>query len=55
MVPLHAIGEGMTTVGMIVLPHASTTAGGVGVTASAGQLTVDDPLAGNEKSGALTV
>jgi hypothetical protein len=35
----------------MVLPHASTTAGGVGATASAGQFTVEAPLAGNVKSG----
>ena len=52
MSPSHAAGEGAgPATGVIVLPHASCTAGGVGATASAGQFTVDDPLAGNVKSG----
>jgi hypothetical protein len=37
--------------GVITLPQASTTFGGVGATASAGQFTVEDPSAGSTKSG----
>ena len=40
---------------MIVLPQLSVTTGGVGVTASAGHATVDDPLAGIVTVGALIV
>jgi hypothetical protein len=36
---------------VIVLPQASTTVGGVGAVASAGQLTVEAPSAGKTKSG----
>ena len=52
MVPLQVTGDGVVTVGVIALPQASTTEGGVGATASAGQLTVEAPFAGNVKSGA---
>ena len=38
-------------VGVIVFPHASTTVGGVGATASAGHSTVLDSSAGIVKSG----
>ena len=56
MSPLHAGALGAVPgVGVMALPHASFTAGGVGATASEGQFTVDDPLAGNEKSGTLIV
>ena len=34
--------------GVIVLPQLSVTVGGVGGTASAGQATIDEPLAGND-------
>ena len=52
MSPSHVSGEGAgPATGVITLPHASVTEGGVGATASAGQLTVDDPLPGNVKSG----
>ena len=40
---------------MIVLPQLSVTVGGVGVTASAGQATVEAPLAGIVTVGALMV
>jgi hypothetical protein len=54
MSPLQAGAVGAVPgVGVIALPHASFTAGGVGVTASAGQLTVVDPFAGSVKSGTL--
>ena len=43
-------GAGPAT-GVITLPHASVTEGGVGATASAGQLTVEAPLIGKTKSG----
>src|SRR6476619_3717162 len=50
--PLQVIGEGSgPRIGAIVLPHASTTTGGVGRTASAGQFTVEAPLTGKVKSG----
>ena len=42
-------------VGVITLPQASFTTGGVGATALAGQLTVDEPFDGNVKSGTLIV
>ncbi len=50
-------GSGETTgaEGVIVLPQLSVTAGGVGATASAGQATVDAPLAGIVTVGALIV
>jgi hypothetical protein len=54
-VPLQDAGDGDATVGVMALPHASFTTGGVGATASEGQLTVDDPFAGSVKSGALIV
>ena len=38
--------------GVIVLPQLSTTTGGVGGTASAGQATVAEPLAGRVTVGA---
>src|SRR6476620_12091266 len=47
---VSGVGAGPAT-GVIVLPHASTTTGGVGRTASAGQFTVDAPLTGKVKSG----
>ena len=54
MSPLQAGAVGAVPgVGVMALPHASFTAGGVGVTASVGQLTVDDPFAGSVKSGTL--
>jgi hypothetical protein len=34
--------DGVVTVGVIALPQASVTAGGVGATASLGQLTVEE-------------
>jgi hypothetical protein len=37
--------------GVMVLPHASTIAGGVGGVALAAQLTVEAPSAGSVKSG----
>ena len=36
--------------GVKVAPHASTTGGSDGATVADGQLTVDPPSAGNEKS-----
>ena len=45
-------GDGVVTVGVIALPQASVTVGGVGATASAGQFTVEAPLVGSVKSGA---
>ena len=54
MSPLQAGGVGaVPATGVIALPHASFTAGGVGATAFAGQFTVDDPFAGSVKSGTL--
>ena len=53
--PLQATGDGVVTVGVIVLPQASFTIGAIGNVALAGQLTVDDPLAGSVKSGAEIV
>jgi hypothetical protein len=56
MSPLQAGAVGaVPATGVIALPHASFTAGGVGATASAEQLTVVDPFDGNVKSGTLTV
>jgi len=55
MVPLHEIGDGVVTVGVSVVPQASTTTGGVGATAFAGQLTVEDPFVGKLKSGTAIV
>ena len=56
MSPLQAGAAGVVpATGTTSLPHASFTAGGVGATASAGQFTVDDPLAGSVKSGTLIV
>ena len=52
MSPSHAAGDGAgPATGVMVLPQASTTTGATGATASAGQLTVEDPSAGNVKSG----
>jgi hypothetical protein len=54
MSPLQAGGVGAVPgVGVITLPQASFTAGGVGATASEEQLTVVDPFAGSIKSGTL--
>jgi hypothetical protein len=54
MSPLQAGAVGAVPgVGVMGLPHASFTAGGVGATASAGQLTVVDPFDGSVKSGTL--
>ena len=53
--PLQVTGDGVVTVGVMVLPQASFTTGAIGNVALAGQLTVDDPLAGSAKSGALIV
>jgi hypothetical protein len=55
IVPLHAIGDGVVTTGVIVFPQASVTTGAVGATASEGQFTVLAPLTGNVKSGAAIV
>jgi hypothetical protein len=55
IVPLQVTGDGEVTVGVIALPQASVTAGGVGATASLGQLTVEEPLTGRVKSGAAIV
>ena len=56
MLPLHAGAVGVVpATGVITLPHASFTTGGVGATASEGQLTVDDPFEGSVKSGTLIV
>ena len=49
------IGDGVVTVGVIVLPQASCTTGAAGNVAFAGQLTVEAPFAGSVKSGALIV
>ena len=52
MSPLQVSGDGVgPATGVMVLPQASVTEGGVGAIASAGQLTVDDPSAGKVKSG----
>ena len=56
MSPLQAGAVGaVPATGVTSLPHASLTAGGVGATASEGQLTVDDPFEGSVKSGTLIV
>ena len=56
MSPLQAGAAGtVPATGVIGLPQASFTAGGVGTTASAGQLTVDEPFDGSVKSGTLIV
>ena len=55
IVPLQLTGDGVVTVGVMVLPQASVTIGAAGNTASAGQLTVDAPFDGSVKSGALIV
>ena len=55
IVPLQVTGDGVVTVGVIALPQASVTVGGVGATASEGQLTVEAPFAGRVKSGAAIV
>jgi len=54
-VPLHAGAAPVAIVGVSVLPQASFTTGGVGVTASAGQLTVDAPFAGTVNVGRVIV
>jgi hypothetical protein len=41
--------------GVILFPQLSVTVGGVGAVANAGHATVEDPLAGNVKVGALIV
>jgi hypothetical protein len=47
-----SVGDGAgPATGVITLPHASVTLGGVGAVASAGQFTVEDPSAGKVKSG----
>ena len=52
MSPSQVSGEGAApATGVITLPHASVTLGGVGATALAGQETVEDPSAGSVKSG----
>ena len=52
MSPSQAAAEGAgPATGVIRLPHASLTDGGVGATASAGQFTLDAPLVGKTKSG----
>ena len=52
MSPSQAAGVGAgPATGVMVLPHASTTTGGVGGDASAAQLTIEDPSAGSMKSG----
>ena len=52
MSPSQVAGEGVGPgTGVMTLPQASVTDGGVGATASAGQLTVEVPLAGKVKSG----
>ena len=52
IVPSQVSGDGgVPGVGVNTLPHASVIDGGVGATASAGQLTVELPFAGNVKSG----
>ena len=48
-------GDGVVTVGVIALPQASVTVGGVGAVASEGQFTVEAPFAGSVKSGAAIV
>ena len=56
IVPAQAGGALTTGVpGVIVLLQLSVTTGGVGGTASAGQATVEDPLAGNVTVGAEIV
>ena len=52
MSPSQAAGLGAgPATGVMVLPQASTTVGGVGGVASAGQFTIEDPSAGSVKSG----
>ena len=52
MSPSHAAGDGAgPATGVITLPQASWTVGGVGGDASAAQLTIEDPSAGKVKSG----
>ena len=55
IVPLQVTGDGVVTVGVIALPQASVTVGGVGAVASEGQFTVEAPFAGRVKSGAEIV
>ena len=55
IVPLQVTGVGAVTTGVMALPQASVTTGGVGATASAGQFTVEAPSAGSVKSGAFIV
>jgi hypothetical protein len=52
MSPSQVSGDGVgPATGVITLPQAYCTEGGVGATASAGQLTVEAPSAGSVKSG----
>ena len=56
LVPAHGGSAlGTPAEGVIVLPHASITVGGVGTTASATHATVDAPLAGSVNEEASTV
>jgi len=55
IVPLQVTGDGVVTVGVMALPQASVTVGEAGAVASAGQFTVEAPLAGSVKSGAAIV
>jgi hypothetical protein len=55
IVPLQFIRDGAVRAGVITLPQASITVGAVGVTALAGQLTMDAPFAGSVKSGVAIV
>ena len=50
--PLQVTGDGVVTVGVMVLPQASFTTGAVGNVALLGQFTVEAPFAGSVKSGA---
>ena len=56
LVPAHG-GSALGTPadGTILFPQSSTTDGGEGITASATQATVDDPLAGSVKDDGRTV
>ena len=55
LVPLQAGLAPAVITGVSVLPHASVTVGDVGAIASAGQLTVDAPFAGNVNAGIVMV
>ena len=55
IVPLQVTGDGVVTVGVMVLPQASFTTGAVGNVALLGQFTVEAPFAGSVKSGAAIV